>query len=102
MKLGLSAVVLAATVIALAATAMAGPGRWNCNNRNTAGWQLMTAEERVEHQKKMRGFTSYSSCQGYVADHHRMMEERAKEKGLAKPMMRHNPCDTMKAKGWVK
>ena len=85
-----------------ASAAMAKPWRWNGNQQNTAGWQLMTPTERTEHQTKLRGFTEYAACKEYVDDHHKKMEERAKEKGVAVPVMRQNPCDTMKTKGILK
>jgi len=76
--------------------------RWQGNQKNTYGWQLMTPEERTEHQSKMRSFTDYDACREYVDDHHKQMEERAREKGITPPVMRRNPCDTMKAKGMFK
>lgn len=83
-------------------SAFARPWRWTGNQKNTAGWQLMTPEERTEHQTKLRGFTEYNACKEYVDEHHKKMEERAREKGVAVPVMRQNPCDTMKAKGILK
>jgi hypothetical protein len=85
-----------------ASAAMAKPWRWSGNQQNTAGWQLMTPTERTEHQTKLRGFTEYAACKEYVDEHHKKMEERAKEKGVAMPVMRQNPCDTMKTKGVLK
>lgn len=95
---------LIATLVAalLASSAMAGPGRWNSNKGNTYGWQLMTPAERTDHQAKMRSFTEYNICKEYVEEHHKLMEERAKEKGVSVPVMRQNPCDMMKAKGLLK
>jgi hypothetical protein len=87
---------------ALASTAYAKPWRWQGNQDNTYGWQLMTPQERTEHQTKLRSFTEYAACKEYVDEHHKQMEERAREKGIAPPVMRRNPCDTMKAKGVLK
>ena len=97
-------VTIIATLVAalLASTAMARPYRWTVNQGNTAGWQLMTPAERTEHQIKLRSFNDYNACKEYVDDHHKKMEERAKEKGVAVPVMRQNPCDTMKARGVFK
>lgn len=86
----------------LAATAHARQWRWQGNQSNTYGWQLMTPEERADHQTKLRSFTEYTACTDYIAEHHRQMEERAKAKGVTPPVMRRNPCDTMKAKGVLK
>ena len=83
-------------------SAFARPWRWDANQKNTAGWQLMTPEERTEHRIKMRSFTEYNACKEYVDEHHKKMEERAKEKGVAAPVMKRNACDVMKAKGILK
>ena len=95
---------LIATLVAalFASAAMARPWRWTGNQQNTAGWQLMTQAERIEHQAKLRSFTEYNACKEYVDEHHKKMEARAKEKGVAVPVMRQNPCDMMKAKGILK
>ena len=37
-------------------------GPWRASETNTRGWQFMTPEERIEHQAKVRGFTSYEEC----------------------------------------
>ncbi len=84
------------------ASAFAGPGRWNFNQNNTFGWQLMTPAERTEHQAKMWSFKEYNACKEYVDQHHATMVERAKEKGVTSPVMRNNPCDRMKARGFLK
>ncbi len=83
----------------LVSVSFAKPWRWQGDQKNTYGWQLMTPEERTEHQAKMRGFTDYNACKEYVGEHHKQMEERAKEKGVTPPMIKRNPCDMMKAKG---
>lgn len=99
----ISATIIAILLAALfASSAVARPWRWSGNQRNTYGWQLMTPQERAEHQTKLRGFTEYDACKEYVDEHHKQMEERAKEKGVAPPVMRRNPCDTMKARGILK
>jgi len=84
------------------AVAEARPWRWQGTQQNTYGWQLMTPQERTEHQTKLRSFTDYDACKEYVYGHHAKMEERAKEKGITAPMVKRNPCDVMKAKGIVK
>jgi len=98
-------VTVVAVTLALAMTfavAEARPWRWQGSQQNTYGWQLMTAEERTEHQAKLRSFTEYSACKEYVDAHHTKMEERAKEKGITTPMVKRNPCDVMKSRGILK
>jgi hypothetical protein len=102
MKRIIATIALALAISLTVSSAFASPWRWTGNQKNTAGWQLMTQEERTEHQTKLRSFTEYTVCKEYVAEHHKQMEERAKEKGVAMPVMRRNPCDMMKAKGLLK
>ncbi len=75
---------------------------WTCDQYNTVGWQLMTPEERKEHQARLSNFTGYNSCKEYVDTHNKKMEERAGKKSVVLPKMKENPCDTMKAKGILK
>lgn len=68
----------------------AGPG-------NTMGWSMMTPEERKEHQAKMMSFTNAKDCRAYVEQHHRLMAERAKQRGMAMPATpMHDPCAGLK------
>lgn len=72
---------------------------WTCDQDNTVGWQIMTPEERKDHQDRLTNFSSYSSCRDYIDTHNQIMEERAKKSGISQPAMRENPCDTIRAKG---
>jgi hypothetical protein len=58
-------------------------GPWRASEANTRGWQLMTPEERIEHQSRIRGFTTLEECRSYQLSHHQLMEERAKQHGMA-------------------
>lgn len=98
----IATITLTLAVSLTVSSAFARPWRWDANQKNTAGWQLMTPEERTEHRSKMRSFTEYNACKEYVDEHHKQMEQRAKEKGVAVPVMKRNPCDVMKAKGVLK
>ena len=102
MKRIITTIALTLAISLTVSSAFARPWRWTGNQNNTAGWQLMTPAERTEHQTKLRSFTEYNACKEYVDEHHKKMEERAKEKGVAVPVMRRNACDVMKAKGFLK
>ncbi|MBL8484475.1 MAG: hypothetical protein JNJ60_19935 [Rhodocyclaceae bacterium] len=72
---------------------MGGPyGHWRATRSNTPGYGLMTPEERSAHVDKMRSMQSADECKAYLAEHHARMVERAKEKGVAAPAMRGDPC----------
>ncbi|WP_265944874.1 hypothetical protein [Dechloromonas sp. A34] len=63
----------------------AARGPWRASEANTRGWQLMTPEERIEHQAQVRGFTTLEACRNYQLGHHRLMEERARQREVALP-----------------
>lgn len=58
-------------------------GPWRASEENTRGWLLMTPPERIEHQARIRSFSTWEACLAYQQAHHLEMESRAKEKGLA-------------------
>ena len=68
-------------------------GPWRASEANTRGWQLMTPEERIEHQARVRSFTSYEECRSYQLAHHRLMEERARQRGLELPRRGRDICE---------
>lgn len=69
---------------------MAGP-------EYSPGWSLMTAEERSQHQAKMRAMTSYDECKSYMAQQHEQMAARAKAQGTQLPAQpRRDGCAGLK------
>lgn len=63
----------------------AARGPWRASEANTRGWQLMTPEERIEHQGRVRSFTTLEACRTYQFDHHQLMAERARQRGVPLP-----------------
>ena len=49
------------------------------------GWQLMTQQERAEHRQKMQGFNTFEERETYRLEHHKLMQERAREQGMNLP-----------------
>lgn len=49
------------------------------------GHQLMTPDERIEYRSKMRFLKTPEECDAFRAEHHKKMQERAKEKGITLP-----------------
>jgi 1,2-phenylacetyl-CoA epoxidase catalytic subunit len=49
------------------------------------GSQLMTQQERTEHQAKMRAAKTTEEREQIRKEHHNSMQERAKEQGLTLP-----------------
>lgn len=71
-----------AALLLLAAGGALARGPWRASEDNTRGWQLMSPEERIEHQARVRGFRDYETCHAYRLEHHRQMAERARQKGV--------------------
>ena len=109
-RITLLAATLLASLIAVPSLAQQGQGRgmmgrgdgWRCGSDNVAGWKMMTQKERTEHRNKMRGMKSYDECVAYQGEHHTLMEQRAKDKGITLPPPRTRVCDQMKARGFFK
>lgn len=76
----------ASVALAMAAMVFAGTlfarGPWRASEGNTTGWHLMSPEERIEHQTKIRGFKTYDACHAYQLEHHQLMASRASAQGL--------------------
>ncbi|UCV27072.1 hypothetical protein [Ferribacterium limneticum] len=87
---------LSGSLLLAAAFAAEARGPWRASEDNTRGWQFMTPEDRVEHQARVRGFKTLDECRAYQQEHHRLMEQRAKEKGLAMPSGRRDICEHLK------
>lgn len=49
------------------------------------GWQLMTPEERTAYQAKMRAAKTAKERAAIRAEHHKEMQQRAKEQGVTLP-----------------
>jgi len=75
---------------------------WCVNQENTYGWQLMTPDERREHQARLIRFTEYDACIEYLESHRSKIDEKAGKAGIKVPAVTNNPCDTMKAQGILK
>jgi len=71
------------------------------NQGNTAGWTLMTPEERTEMQTKMRAVKTLDECQTLQTEHRGMMEVRAKEKGVTLKASRQNVCERLQSRGII-
>jgi hypothetical protein len=70
-------------------------GRWGADY--TPGWSMMSEAERNEHRSRMQSAQTYDDCIAYRDQHHKLMAERAKERGQAMPAQpRHDACAGMK------
>ena len=85
--------VLILTLLLSVAAAAEARGPVRASEGNTRGWQLMTPEERVEHQAKIRGFKTYEECRSYQVAHHQLMAERARARGIDLPRGGRDICE---------
>ncbi|MCW8854364.1 MAG: hypothetical protein OQK76_11850 [Gammaproteobacteria bacterium] len=53
--------------------------------RQVYGWDLMTAEERVQHRETMRNMKTEEEREAYRMEHHQRMQERAQQRGVTLP-----------------
>lgn len=74
-------------------------GPWHAASQNTAGWQFMTPNERVEHQRRMRSFERYEDCRAYQAEHHALMAERAQKAGVTLEQKPNSGCEQLRSRG---
>lgn len=51
------------------------------------GWELMSNQERTEHQMKMMSLKTEKEREAFQRDHHKKMQERAKAQGKTLPDM---------------
>lgn len=77
-------------------------GPWHAAGRNTAGWQFMTPDERIEHQRRMRSFETYEECSAYKAEHHARMAERALREGFVLERKTESGCEQLRRRGRFK
>jgi hypothetical protein len=92
-KLRATTAALFASLFLLEANGVAqATGPWRANQENTRGWMLMSPEERIAHQAKIRGFTNYEDCHAYQLAHHQLMQERAARLGLKLPERGRDAC----------
>jgi len=74
-------------------------GPWHAEKHNTGGWQYMTPDERVEHQRRMRSFSTYEECKAYQAEHHAQMAERALREGVVLEPHADSGCEQLRRRG---
>ena len=87
---------LSSSLLLAAAFAAEARGPWRAGEDNSRGWQFMTPEERIEHQARVRGFKTLDECRVYQQEHHRQMEQRARERGAVLPFRRRDICEHLK------
>lgn len=96
MKRRILSLAFAALSLTLTGSAIAR-GPWRASEQNTSGWYLMTPEERIEHQARIRSFKTYDECHAYQVAHHAQMEDRAREQGRQFPGGRRDICEHLRA-----
>ena len=59
----------------------------NQTQNQVYGWELMSKQERSEYHTKMQNMKTAQEREQYRMEHHKMMQERAKEQGVTLPDM---------------
>lgn len=86
-------------LVLLAACTWAAAGPWRSTARNSQGWQLMTPDERIEHQRHLRSFRTYDECKAYQQGHHALMAERARQAGVVLTPTAKSVCERLREQG---
>ena len=63
------------------------------------GWQMMSEQEQQEHRTKMQNMNTEEERNRYRLEHHKMMEQRAKEQGKSLSDMPRNRNNMMDGQG---
>ena len=71
------------TVVALVFLAIGSA--WAQDSTPIYGSQLMTQQERMEYRNQMRTLKTQEERNSFRIEHHKRMQERAKDKGLTLP-----------------
>jgi hypothetical protein len=80
-----------------------GPRAPRFGSSNTPGWSMMTRDERNTYRQQMLSAKSVEDCQAALADHRKLMEERARQRGGAGPRgPRNDMCQIMQQRGFFK
>lgn len=80
----LMTLLLAGIPVSVAVAADPAPAREQAQEP-VYGSQLMTEEERMAHRRTMRSLKTEEERNAFRAEHHRQMQERAKERGVTLP-----------------
>ena len=72
-------------LILICALTLGLPGAAVFAEQQVYGSQLMSQQERMEHRTKMQNMKTMQERERYRMEHHKMMQERAKEKGVTLP-----------------
>jgi hypothetical protein len=66
------------------------------------GMNLISPEERTQFRDAMHAVKTVDECNALVAQREQVLAQRANEKGVAAPSgPRGNPCERMKARGFI-
>lgn len=82
-------------VVLASALGLALPSIASSAEEQAYGWQLMTEQERQEHRAKMQSMKTAEERERYRIEHHKKMQERAKERGVTLPEMPRQQGDGM-------
>ncbi len=95
-------VALACLVAGVPVGASWASGPWRAGAGNTPSWQLMSPDERVEYQRRMRSFDDAAACETYQAEHRARMTDRARRQGAGLPKDHVDGCRQLRQQGRLK
>ena len=72
-------------IVALCVIGLTIPGTSLIADEQVYGWQLMSEQERNEYRTKIQNMNTKKEQERYRLEHHRKMEQRAKQQGVTLP-----------------
>lgn len=72
-------------ILLISVLALGVPGTSIFAEQQVYGSQLMTQQERIEHRAKMQSMKTMEERERYRMEHHKKMQERAKQQGVTLP-----------------
>lgn len=100
-----TALALALVAAAVATYAQEGPNAPAPRVRPPTAAQLLTKQERQQMHDRMLAAKSVDECRGVQEEHRKLLEQRAKDKGVQAPAPRRGHdqmCDRMQSHGRFK
>jgi hypothetical protein len=89
---------LTVAVAAIAFDPVLAAGPWRAHAGNTTGWNEMTPNERMEHQRGLRSSGSYDACLLYEGQQRLRVQKRGATRDSIDDV-KQSACDQLRALG---
>lgn len=91
---------IAVVLLVISSQALAFP--WHAQGDTVRGAELMTQDERKAYVARLLSMKTPEECKNYMQAHHVEIERRAKERNVALPPVKGDPCAVMSRMGRIR